>query len=258
MPILNLNHVSLYYEEFGRGDRYLIQAQQFVNSHIYYTKDLADRCGFHAFIIRIRGYAPSSMVTEDLGDDWYDVWAQDVVDFADAMGIEKFFYTGHSHGAGIGWHLCMNHPDRLRGFFASGSGPHLKDGKPTGSARMDTINAAKSRETWVPYAEKQASYCAKAFVPLESDPVIGGEAKKAADCGVLDQHARPVRCSQSPETLCKSSDRGGACPGAGPHHCPHHYDGRDRGQHQQPRTDAPHSQGPERLQAGTPPGGGPC
>ena len=35
MPILNLNHVSLYYEEFGRGDRYLIQAQQFVNSHIY-------------------------------------------------------------------------------------------------------------------------------------------------------------------------------------------------------------------------------
>lgn len=181
MPILNLNHVSLYYEEFGRGDRYLIQAQQFVNSHIYYTKDLADRCGFHAFIIRIRGYAPSSMVTEDLGDDWYDVWAQDVVDFADAMGIEKFFYTGHFHGAGIGWHLCMNHPDRLRGFFASGSGPHLKDGKPTGSARMDTINAAKSRETWVPYAEKQASYCAKAFVPLESDPVIGGEAKKAVE-----------------------------------------------------------------------------
>lgn len=181
MPILNLNHVSLYYEEFGRGDRYLIQAQQFVNSHIYYTKDLADRCGFHAFIIRIRGYAPSSMVTEDLGDDWYDVWAQDVVDFADAMGIENFFYTGHSHGAGIGWHLCMNHPDRLRGFFASGSGPHLKDGKPTGSARMDTINAAKSRETWVPYAEKQASYCAKAFVPLESDPVIGGEAKKAVE-----------------------------------------------------------------------------
>ena len=181
MPILNLNHVSLYYEEFGRGDRYLIQAQQFVNSHIYYTKDLADRCGFHAFIIRIRGYAPSSMVTEDLGDDWYDVWAQDVVDFADAMGIEKFFYTGHSHCAGIGWHLCMNHPDRVRGFFASGSGPHLKDGKPTGSARMDTINAAKSRETWVPYAEKQASYCAKAFVPLESDPVIGGEAKKAVE-----------------------------------------------------------------------------
>ena len=48
MPILNLNHVSLYYEEFGRGDRYLIQAQQFVNSHIYYTKDLAALAGICA------------------------------------------------------------------------------------------------------------------------------------------------------------------------------------------------------------------
>lgn len=181
MPMIDLNNVSLYYEEFGQGDRYLIQAQQFVNSHVYYTKDLAEKCGFHAFIIRIRGYAPSSMVPEDLGDDWYDVWAQDVVDFADAMGIGQFFYTGHSHGAGIGWHLCMNHPQRLRGFLASGSGPHLKDGKPTGSARMDTINAAKSRETWIPYAEKQAANCAKAFIPMEADPVIGEEAKKAVE-----------------------------------------------------------------------------
>ena len=66
-------------------------------------------------------------------------------DFADAMGLDRFFYTGHSHGAGIGWHLCMNHPDRLRGFFASGSGPQRKDGKPTGSARMDTCLLYTSR-----------------------------------------------------------------------------------------------------------------
>lgn len=181
MPIIKLKDVELYYEEFGQGDRYLIQAQQFVNSHVYYTRDLADICGFHAFIIRIRGYAPSSLVSQDLGDDWYDVWAQDVVDFAEAMGIDKFFYTGHSHGAGIGWHLCMNHPQRLRAFFASGSGPHLKDGQPTGAARMDTINAAKSRESWIPYAEKQAAYCAKAFVPMEQDPAIGPTAKMAVE-----------------------------------------------------------------------------
>ena len=65
MPILNLNHVSLYYEEFGRGDRYLIQAQQFVNSHIYYTGSGGPLC-FHAFIIRIQAM-PSSMVTEGPG-----------------------------------------------------------------------------------------------------------------------------------------------------------------------------------------------
>ena len=75
----------------------------------------------------------------------------------------------------------MNHPERLRGFFASGSGPHLKDGKPTGAARMDTINAAKSQETWIPYAQKQAAYCGKAFLPMESDPAIGEAAKKAME-----------------------------------------------------------------------------
>lgn len=183
MAMIQLKNVELYYEEFGQGDRYLIQAQQFVNSYVYYTKDLADQ-GFHVFIIRLRGYAPSSMVETDLGDDWYDVWAQDVVDFADAMGIDRFFYTGHSHGAGVGWHLCLNHADRLRGFFASGSGPHRKDGKPTGAARMETINAAQSRETWEPYARKQAAYVAKAFVPMQDDPVMGEAARKAYDQSV--------------------------------------------------------------------------
>lgn len=181
MPILKLKNVELYYEEYGEGDRYVIQAQQFINSHLSYVKTLAEEQGFHGYIIRIRGYAPSTLVTEDLGDDWYDVWAQDVCDFADAMGIDRFFYTGHSHGAGIGWHLCMNHADRIRGFFASGCGPHKKDGQATGGARMETINAAKSRETWEPYAEKQGTYCAKYFTSVEKDPVIGEAAKAAKE-----------------------------------------------------------------------------
>lgn len=181
MPILKLKNVELYYEEFGAGDRYVIQAQQFINSHLNYVRDLAEKEGFHGYIIRIRGYAPSSLVEEDLGDDWYDVWAKDVCDFADAMGIEKFFYTGHSHGAGIGWHLCLNHPDRLRGFFASAAGPHKKDGQATGGARMETINAARSRETWEPYARKQGEYCAKYFASVEQDPEIGEAARAARE-----------------------------------------------------------------------------
>ena len=181
MPILKVKGIELYYEEYGEGDRYVIQAQQFINSHLNYVKDLAEKEGFHAYIIRIRGYAPSTLITEDLGESWYDVWAQDVCDFADAMGIDKFFYTGHSHGAGIGWHLCVNHPERLRGFFASAAGPHKKDGQATGGARMETINAAKSREAWEPYAKKQGAYCAKYFERVENDPVIGEEARAARE-----------------------------------------------------------------------------
>lgn len=177
MPILKLKNVELSYEEYGSGERYLIQAQQFVSKHLNYVKDLSEKEGFHGFIIRIRGYAPSSLITEDLGDSWYDVWAQDVCDFADAMGIDKFFYTGHSHGAGIGWHLCVNHPERLLGFFASGCGPHKKDGQATGAARMQTILAAESPETWIPYAEKKAKNTTKAVEAFLDDPEDGEAAR---------------------------------------------------------------------------------
>ena len=177
MPILKLKNVELSYEEYGSGDRYLIQAQQFVSKHLNYVKDLSEKEGFHGFIIRIRGYAPSSLITEDLGDSWYDVWAQDVCDFADAMGIDKFFYTGHSHGAGIGWHLCVNHPERLLGFFASGCGPHKKDGQATGASRMQTILAAESPETWIPYAEKKAKNTTKAVEAFLDDPEDGEAAR---------------------------------------------------------------------------------
>ena len=78
MPILKVKEIELYYEEYGEGERYVIQAQQFINSHLNYVKDLAEKEGFHGYIIRIRGYAPSTLITEDLGESWYDVWAQDV------------------------------------------------------------------------------------------------------------------------------------------------------------------------------------
>jgi pimeloyl-ACP methyl ester carboxylesterase len=162
MPIAKLNDVELYYDDFGSGDTYLIQAQQFTNNKLHYNIDLA-KMGFHVFNIQIRGYAPSTPVYEDLGEDWYDVWAQDVCDFADFMGINQFFYTGYSHGAGIGWHICMNHPKRLQAFFPIVGGPHKKDGQETGSARMNTILAAESPETWKPYAEKMTTGSTKMY-----------------------------------------------------------------------------------------------
>ncbi len=156
--------VTLAYNEFGSGDRYLLTCQQFHSSYIAYAKDLAERHNFHVFQIQIRGYGLSaSEATKQHGGNWYNVWAQDACDFADAMGIDKFFYCGSSHGSGIGWHICRLHPERLRGFFAGVPGPHPKDGKETGEARMMTINAAASPETWLPYAKEKAQKQCRIF-----------------------------------------------------------------------------------------------
>lgn len=148
MAICKMNNIQLEYEEYGTGDRYMLCCQQSHSKVANWSIDLAEKAGFHVFNIVIRGYGNSTPITEDLGDDWYDIWAKDTCDFADAMGIDKFFYTGVSHGAGIGWHICVNHQERVRGFFSIVGGPHSKDGQETGSARMKTIMAAETKETW--------------------------------------------------------------------------------------------------------------
>lgn len=122
------DNVEIYYEELGTGDRYVICTQV---GHANYTleRELAKR-GFHVFLLTNRGFGKSTHVTEDYGDGWYDRFAADVIAFADKLGIEKFVYSGASHGAGTGWHVALNYPERLICFFAVVPGPHnLDEGK---------------------------------------------------------------------------------------------------------------------------------
>lgn len=87
------------------------------------------KLGYHVYCITLRGFAPSSYVTEDYGEEWYNVFADDVAAFADKMGIQKFIYMGASHGAGVGWHIMLRHADRVKAFIAVVAGPHsLKEG----------------------------------------------------------------------------------------------------------------------------------
>jgi len=166
--------ITLGYNEFGTGNRYLLSCQQNHNSHVAYTIDLAEKHGFHVFQIQIRGYGVAAAESvNEYGGQWYNIWAQDACDFADAMGIDKFFYGGISHGSGIGWHICRLHPERVIGFFAGVPGPHSKDGHDTGEARMMTIHAAKDPETWKEYA--------KAKVARKSIPL-----RKLAEAGLAD------------------------------------------------------------------------
>jgi len=120
--------VEIYYEEYGSGDRYVLCSQ--VGHGLYsLEKELAKR-GFHVYLLTNRGFGRSTHVTEDYGDYWYDRFADDVVAFADAMGIDKFIYSGGSHGAGTGWHVVLRHPERVVCFFAVVPGPHnLDEGK---------------------------------------------------------------------------------------------------------------------------------
>ncbi len=126
MPFFKTDdNVEIYYEELGEGDRCLICTQC---DHNGYTleRELAKR-GFHVFLLTNRGFGRSTHVTEDYGDHWYDRFAKDVIAFADFKGIDRFVYSGASHGAGAGWHVVLNYPERVICFFAVVPGPHNID-----------------------------------------------------------------------------------------------------------------------------------
>jgi len=128
MGYIQINEdIKLFYEEYGQGDNYILSAQ--VGFYPKGTQQKMAELGYHVICITLRGFAPSSYVEEDYGEDWYNVFADDVVRVADALGIDRFVYMGASHGAGVGWHLMLRNPQRVKSFIAIVAGPHsLKEG----------------------------------------------------------------------------------------------------------------------------------
>ena len=119
--------IDLCYEEYGSGDNYILSAQ--MGFYPFGMQQRLAQMGYHVICITLRGFYPSSYVTEDYGEAWYDVFASDVVKVADKLHIDRFIYMGASHGAGVGWHLMLNAPSRVTGFIACVPGPHsLKEG----------------------------------------------------------------------------------------------------------------------------------
>ncbi len=121
--VLTKDGVRLHYEEYGTGEKVILSAQ----AGLFYPHGMHQamaKRGYRVVCMTLRGFAPSSYVTEDYGDAWYDVFAGDVVCLADQLGLKQFYYMGASHGAGVGWHLLWRYADRIRAFIAVVPGPH--------------------------------------------------------------------------------------------------------------------------------------
>jgi pimeloyl-ACP methyl ester carboxylesterase len=124
MPILDANGAALYYEEYGAGQDVIVSAQNRTISGPESYLELLAGAGFHVYSIQLRGFGRSSPITEDPGAGWYPMWAEDVYQFANQLGLSRFVYTGVSHGSGVGWSLALRHPEALRAFVAVVGAPH--------------------------------------------------------------------------------------------------------------------------------------
>jgi pimeloyl-ACP methyl ester carboxylesterase len=123
VPRLRLDDVELYYEEYGTGANVVLSAQMELAQGESYQR-LLGQAGFTVYYLQLRGFGKSEHVNESPAAGWYPTWAEDVYQFARARGVDRFIYTGVSHGAGVGWHLALAHPESLRAFVSVVGGPH--------------------------------------------------------------------------------------------------------------------------------------
>lgn len=126
MPLQSVNGADLYYEEYGSGPDVVVSAQNRITNGPESYLEMLAAAGMHVYSIQLRGFGRSSPVAS--GDEpaggWYPLWAEDVVQFARTRGVDRFIYTGVSHGAGVGWNVALLHPEALRAFVAVVGGPH--------------------------------------------------------------------------------------------------------------------------------------
>lgn len=134
---------SIAYTEYGSGEHVIITAQMgFPPEPSYPALLAAQPVGARVLAVTLRGFRPSSLATDDLGLGWLTRWADDVAEFATALGIERFSYTGGSHGGGVGWYLAQNHPHRLISYLGVVSGPHDRGETTRTSAARKAVNEA--------------------------------------------------------------------------------------------------------------------
>lgn len=125
LKTIQIDGRTIAYREFGSGDQYVLSTQNFFFSGCHMELLGKEPYPYHTFLIYTKGYEGSEHIYDTQPQDYTKVWAQDVLDFADAMGIEQFYYTGISHGNSAGWYLAFFHPERLRGFVCCNGIPHF-------------------------------------------------------------------------------------------------------------------------------------
>lgn len=139
--LIDVGDAQLWVEERGTGERVVLSCASHVGR---YPAILAGPpCDCHVYSIQARGYGRSTHMSGPPAIGWLDQWARDVLAVADHLGVDRFIYTGASHGAGIGWHLARASPERLRALVSVVGTPHDRAGDTSSSASRRRIVAGR-------------------------------------------------------------------------------------------------------------------
>jgi len=133
MSVMDVGNGELYFEEFGSGDEIVLSSAMGFAAGAYPEILAAPPTSYHVYTIQARGFGRSTHPASP-PESWLDTWADDVCAFADRLGVDRFIYTGISHGGGIGWHIARRAPDRLKALISVVGTPHDREGGTSSSA----------------------------------------------------------------------------------------------------------------------------
>lgn len=102
----------MHYEASGRGPDAVVFVHGYTGCWLWWQETmprLPDR--YRSFALDLRGAGDS-----DKPEDGYTLeqYAEDVLAFSRAVGLERFAYVGHSMGGAIGYQFTLAYPERLR------------------------------------------------------------------------------------------------------------------------------------------------
>ncbi len=111
MPKQTINGVELFYDERGAGEP-IIFHHGYTGAHDVWLDEIAPRLQhkYRCIVMDCRGAGDSEHPADGHNIPQY---ARDVVAMADALGLDKFTYVGHSMGGGVGYQLGIEHGARL-------------------------------------------------------------------------------------------------------------------------------------------------
>ncbi len=108
------------------------------------TNQLAER-EFQTFAPYTRGYGETRFLSDDTVRSGEAVaYVQDIIEFADALNLEKFIFVGHDWGGVAAYPLAVLYPERLRAMVAVSVG--YPNGLPV--AAQEPISVEQIRAYW--------------------------------------------------------------------------------------------------------------
>ena len=112
-----INHVKIWYAEYGQGSPVILLHGGLVNSNYWGKLIPVLEKHYHVIVMDTRGHGRSSLDDAPLS---YHLMAKYVLGLMDVLHLQHAAIVGWSDGANIGLDIAIHHPERLTKLFALG------------------------------------------------------------------------------------------------------------------------------------------